>query len=160
MEALELPHPRIVTVKIKVEVDYDYPFDDFVGSFGREPKSKFAINHRRRQGHHDEFEWFNPACAEDRADAERAYLEIMPYMRDQKWMMLITGSGKVEVPCGGGLVLGEVGPFSGEGFDSDDHEGRKDAEHTVREELADELRTLGFSDDEIDKALSNAEVED
>lgn len=152
------PSAQILTVKLKVEVDETYPYGDFIGSFDRNPTAKLAINHRRRQGSSDELEWFNPACADSRADAERAYLEIMPFVRSEKNMMQIIGSANVEVPCGGGSVIGEVGPFREEGFDSDDHEGRQDAELAVKESLADELRTLGFAKKEIDKALSNAEV--
>jgi len=48
--------PQILGVKPKVEVDSEYPFADMLGSFSREPKSKFAVNHRRRQGRRDEFE--------------------------------------------------------------------------------------------------------
>lgn len=152
--------PRIINVKLKVEADYDYPFEDMIGSFSNEPKSKFAVNHHRRQGHRDEFEWFNSAWAENRADAERAYLEMMPFVRDRKWMMRVCASAEVAVPCGNDSVTAKVGPCWADGFDDEDSAGRGEALTQVKEELAGELRQLGFTDGAIASAIDGAETED
>jgi hypothetical protein len=151
---------RILSVKIKIEPDPDYPLSEMIGQFSNQPELKFAINHRRRQGNHDEFEWFNPACAENMADAERAYLEIMPFVRDRKWMMRIRASARVEAPCGNGAVVGEVGPCYADGFDDEDCTGREEAEKQVKEELTNELRTLGFTGKEIVAAIDEAKIEE
>jgi hypothetical protein len=152
--------PQIVVVKLKVEVDPDYPFEEMLGSFSREPKSKFAVNHQRRQGRRDECEWFNPAWAESRADAERAYWEILPFLRDRKWMMHVCASAEVVVPCGTGSVTAKVGPCWADGFDNDDKLGEEEALAQVKEELASELRKLGFAQKRITWAMDEAEVED
>lgn len=152
--------PQIVGVKLKVEADPDYPFEDMVGSFDREPKSKYAVNHRRRQGRRDEFDWFNPAWAKSRADAERAYWEIIPFLRDQRWMMRACASAEVVVPCGNGSVTATLGPYWGDGFDNEDKLGKEEALAQVKEELASELRKLGFTEQRIASAMDEVEVED
>jgi hypothetical protein len=152
--------PRILSVEIKIEPDPDYPLSEMLGQFSNQSESKFAINHRRRQGNHDEFEWFNPACAENMADAERAYLEIMPFVRDRKWMMRIRASARVEAPCGNGAVVGEVGPCYADGFNDEDGTGREEAEKQVKEELAGELRTLGFTKKEVVTAIDKTKTEE
>jgi len=152
--------PQILGVKLKVEVDEYYPFEDEFGSFGNAPKSKFAVNHRRREGRPGEFEWFNPAWAESRADAERAYLGIMPFVRGRKWMMHASASAEVVIPCGKGSVTATVGPFWSDSFDNEDGLGEKEALAQVKEELASELRKLGFAQKHIASAMDEAEVED
>lgn len=152
--------PAILGVVLKIESDPDYPFSDMFGSFSNQPESDFAINHRRRQGSSDEFEWFNPAWAENMADAERAYLEIIPFIRGQKWMMRVVCTARVEVPCGNGAVTGDVGPYYVDGFDDEDSAGREEAEKEVKEELIDELRNLGFTDEQIATAMDEVKMEE
>ena len=152
--------PRIVSVKLRVETDPDYPLDAFLGSFSDQSKSKISVNHRRRQGSSRELEWFNPATADNRADAERDYLEMMEFIRDRKWMMRVVASAKVSVPCGSAAIDGQAGPCYADGFDSDDDEGCKEAKSDVREELAEELRKLGFSNRQIADAMDHADIKE
>ena len=160
-EILMMTHmPQIVSVKLQVETDPDYPLEDFLGSFSAQPKSKVSVNHRRRQGNSRELEWFNPATADNRADAERDYLEMMEFIHDRKCMMRVVASAKVSVPCGSASIEGQVGPCYADGFGSDDDEGCKEAKSEVREELAEELRKLGFSNREIADAMDHADIEE
>jgi len=152
--------PRIVSVKLRVETDPDYPLDAFLGSFSDQSKSKISVNHRRRQGSSRELEWFNPATADNRADAERDYLEMMEFIRDRKWMMRVVASAKVSVPCGSAAIDGQAGPCYADGFDSDDDEGCKEAKKQVREELTEELQKLGFANREIADAMDHADIEE
>ena len=160
-ETLTMTHtPRIVSVKLQVETDPDYPLEDFLGSFSAQPKSKVSVNHRRRQGSSRELEWFNPAAADNRADAERDYLEMIEFIRDRKWMMRVVASAKVSVPCGSASIEGQAGPCYADGFDSDDDEGCKEAKKQVREELTEELQKLGFANREIADAMDHADIEE
>jgi hypothetical protein len=152
--------PRILSVKLQIETDPDHPLEDFLGSFSAQPKSKVSVNHRRRQGTSRELEWFNPATADNRADAERDYLEMMEFVHDRKWMMRVVGSAKVSVPCGSAMVEAKVGPCYADGLDSDDDEGCKEAKNQVREELTEELQKLGFTNQEIAEAMDHAEIEE
>jgi hypothetical protein len=156
----DVPRPKIVSVRFKLETDQYYPFEDMIGGFSNKAESEFAVNHRRRQGQRGDLEWFNPACVDNRADAERAYFEMMPFVHEQKWMMRITALAKVDVPCGTGEVTGTVGPFGYDGFDNEDQYGRLEAEKEVKRELTEKLLTLGFKNQEISAALENAETED
>jgi len=159
-ETLMTHMPRIVSVKLQVETDPDYPLEDVLGSFSAQPKSKVSVNHRHRQGNSRELEWFNPASADNRADAERDYLEMMEFIRDRKWMMRVVASAKVRVPCGSASVEAKVGPCYADGFDSDNDDGREEAKRQVREELTGELQKLGFSNQEIAEAMDHADNEE
>lgn len=157
---IETHMPQIISVKLQVETDLDYPLEDSLGSFSAEPKSKVSVNHRRRQGNSRELEWFNPAGADNRADAERDYLEMMKFAHDHKWMMRVVASATVSVPCGSASVEAKVGPCYADGFDSDDNEGREEAKRQVREELTEELQKLGFSSQEITDAMDHEDIEE
>ena len=152
--------PQIISVKLQVETDQDYPLEDLLGSFSAEPKSKVSVNHRRRQGNSRELEWFNPACAENRADAERDYLEMMEFIRDRKWMMRVVASATVRIPCGSASVEAKVGPCYADDFDSDNDDGREEAKRQVCEELTEELQKLGFSNQKITDAMDHADIEE
>jgi hypothetical protein len=152
--------PQILTVKLKIKSDPDYPLREILGSFDAKPLSKVAINHRRRQGTSREHEWFNPAAADTRADAERDYLEMMEFAHERKWMMQIVGFATVDIPCGITSVTAKVGPYHADGFDNDDENGCKNAQTEIREEISDELTKMGFSIREITHAMNHIEIEE
>jgi hypothetical protein len=159
-ETLTAHMPQITGVKLRVEADPDYPLTETLGDFSNHAKSDISINHRRRLGTSHEYEWFNPAAADNRADAERDYLEMMEFMRDRKWMMRVVGSAEVIVPCGRSSVQARIGPYCVDGFDSDDDEGREQAKRQVCADLTDELRKLGFSKQEIADAMNHIDIEE
>jgi hypothetical protein len=154
-----LGEQKIVGVTIKIANDDDQLLYDEIGCFNRDSTSKFAVNHWRRGGDvRRELEWFNPAGAGSRADAERDYLLIMDMYRNDRSFISIRAVARIsENP--GDAETDEIDTGSIGGVLDDDKASISQVKRSVLSELEELLKKEGFSAKEITEAIKNVEDE-
>ena len=145
---------RISSITIERKPDYDADLS-FLGTFDNEPKDKFAIEHEPNNPR--VFHWFNPqpGTVETKEQAQQVYERMMGYENGQWGMIGIRAKAEIQTSEGGNSwFCNDVESGGLWGIDDDSEESYlKEIEREQLDELKDVLLELGFTKEEIDKAV-------
>lgn len=148
---------KISSISIIQDPDYDADMSD-LGTFGPEPKDKFAVNHHKAQGfaNRNTFEWFNPqpGICETKKDALSIYERMMDYEKGNWYMLSISATAHIQTSQDGKTwKLDKITSGGLYGIESDaDESDKKEIASDQLQELKTTLQEFGFTKEEIDAA--------
>lgn len=161
---------KIVGITV-VSMTETYPDTSWMGSYGNEPKSEFAIDrHERGDGRAREYRWFNGPVEnyegatkkEIKKYVEQDYERFEGFNHDQWYFIGIKAKAEIHTSSNGKeWLVNDISSGGLWGIESDcGDEYKKEIGEEQIGELAMTLKEFGFTEEEIDEAKKNVKYND